>query len=176
MTSETSPYPQTPPPPPPPPARRVPAATATGWSGSDLVIGGGLVVLLIALFLPWFSSTVQFFKVTAISGAGDGTQAHGYLWVVFVLAIVALIVLVGRDAIDRLPGNLPSSEQMLVGATGLALVLTILGLVQKPSSARLISVGWSYGGFIALLAALVAFLAASGLAARLRPRTPGTTA
>jgi hypothetical protein len=175
MTSETSPYPETPPPP-PPPAPRISAAPATGWTGSDLVIGGSLVVLLIALFLPWFSVTAQLFKSTAVAGAGDGTQAHGYLWVVFVLAIVALIVLVGRDAIDRLPGNLPSPGQMLVGATGLALVLTILGLVQKPSSGGLISVGWSYGGFIALLAALVAFLATSGVAARLRPRTPGTTA
>jgi uncharacterized membrane protein len=173
MTSETSPYPQTPP---PPPAPRVPAAPATGWSGSDLVVGGALVVLLIAPFLPWFSGTVQIFKSTAVSGAADGTQAHGYLWVVFVLAIVALIVLVARDAIDQLPGNLPSPEQMLVGATALALVLTVLGLVQKPSSGALISIGWSYGGFIALLAALVAFLAASGVAARLRPRSPGTTA
>ena len=133
MTSETSPYPEAP---------TATTATAsggpgTGWSGSDLVIGGSLVVLLIALFLPWFSGTVQLFKSTAAAGAGDGTQAHGYLWVVFVLAIVALIVLVARDAIDRLPGNLPSPEQMLVGATGLALVLTILGLVQKPSQGTL---------------------------------------
>jgi uncharacterized membrane protein len=123
-------------------------------------------VLLIALFLPWFSVTVQFFKSTAVAGAGDGPQAHGYLWVVFVLAIVGLIVLVARDAIERLPGNLPSPEQMLVGATGLALVLTILGLAQKPSSGSAISVAWSYGGFVALLAALIAFFAASGTAAR----------
>ena len=187
MTSETRPYPEAqPPPPPPPPAAAQPAAR--GWSGVDLVIGGALVVLLIALFLPWFSGTVKFFRSAAVSGAGDGTQAHGYLWVVFVLAILALAVLVARDAIDRLPGNLPSPEQMLVGATGLALLLTILGLVQKPStytagSSRLIlhftvSIGWSYGGFLAVLAALVAFFAASGTAARLaqaRLRRPGTT-
>jgi hypothetical protein len=166
--TETSPYPQAQPPPPQP--------GRTGWSGSDLVIGGALVVLLIALFLPWFSGRVQLFQSAAVSGAADGTQAHGYLWVVFVLVIVALIVLVGRDAIDRLPGNLPSAEQMLVGATGLALVLTILGLLQKPASGGLISIGWSYGGFIALLAALVAFFAAAGVAARLRPRNPGKTA
>jgi len=175
MTRETSPYPQVPPPPPPaatPPATR-------GWSGSDLVIGGALIVLLIALFLPWFSGTVRFFNSTAATGSADGAQAHGYLWVVFVLAIVALIVLVARDAIDRLPGNLPSPEQMLVGATGLALLLTILGLAQKPSSGAVISVGWSYGGFVAVLAALVAFFAASGTAARLaqaRLRHRGTGA
>jgi hypothetical protein len=98
---------------------------------------------------------------------------------VFVLAIVALIVLVARDAIGRLPGNLPSPEQMLVGATGLALVLTLLGLLQQPPSGSAVSVSWSYGGFVALLAALVAFFAASGTGARLaqaRLRRPGTTA
>jgi len=175
MTSQTSPYPQVPPPPPPaatPPATR-------GWSGSDLVIGGALIVLLIALFLPWFSGTVRIFRTAAATGSVDGAQAHGYLWVVFVLAIVALIVLVARDAIDRLPGNLPSPEQVLVGATGLALLLNILGLAQKPSSGAAFSVGWSYGGFVAVLAALVALFAASGTAARLaqaRLRHHGTGA
>jgi hypothetical protein len=163
MTRETSPYPQVPPP--PPPVATKPAAK--GWSGSDLVIGGALIVLLITLFLPWFSGTVRFLSSTAVAGSVDGAQAHGYLWVVLVLAIVALIVLVARDAIDRLPGNLPSIEQLLVGATGLAMLLTILGLVQKPSAGSVISVGWSYGGFVAVLAALVAFFAASGTAARL---------
>src|SRR5262245_7235377 len=110
MTRETSPYPEAPP----------PATTATGgWSGSDLLIGGALVVLLVALFLPWFSGKVFLARRLAVGGTIDGPQAHGYLWVVFVLAVVALIVLVARDSIARLPGNLPRPEQMLVGATGL---------------------------------------------------------
>jgi len=162
MTSDTSPYQHLPPPPPPP------MAAARGWTGSDLATGGALVVLLIALFLPWFSGTVSAGSGTpVISGTGDGPASHGYLWAVFVLAIVALIVLVARDAIARVPGNLPSSEQMLVGATGLALLLTILGVALKPfpaaatSSVLLhFSVGWSYGGFVALVAALIAFVAA----------------
>lgn len=196
MTSDTSPYSQAPPPPPP-------AAAARGWTGGDLLVGGALVVLLIALFLPWFSAKVFVGPFGpgrfAAAGTGDGPQAHGYLWVVFVLVILALIVLVARDAIDRLPGNLPSPQQMLVGAVGLALLLTILGLVQKPSSYTTgssglirqvlphfaVSIGWSYGGFIALVAALIAFIAAIGGAAVLQSgrhmtmpslRRPGTTA
>jgi hypothetical protein len=186
MTSDTSPSPQAPPPPPPP------MAATRGWTGSDLAVGGALVVLLIALFLPWFSSTVS--GTLAISGTGDGPTSHGYLWVVFVLVIVALFVLVARDAIARVPGNLPSSEQMLVGATGLALLLTILGVALKPSpgttgaSALLhvtVTVGWSYGGFVALVAALIAFVAAfraggpQQLGRRMTMpslRRPGTTA
>jgi hypothetical protein len=173
MSSETAPYPQVPPPP-------TPATAGRGWTGSDLAIGGALVVLLIALFLPWFSSTVRLNGATAsVSGSADGLRAHGYLWIAFALAILGLIVLVGRDAIGRLPGNLPTPAQMLVGASGLGLLLTILGLAVRPSSGltvvrpsapiasflpllpRLsISVGWSYGGFIALVAALIAFAAA----------------
>jgi hypothetical protein len=197
MTRETSPYPETPPPP--------PLAPRTGWSSSDLVIGGSLVVLLIAIFLPWFSSTVRLVGGTAsVSGSADGPHAHGYLWAVLVLAIAGLIVLIARDAIYSSPGNLPSPEQIMVGATGLTLLLTILGLVLRPSSGLTIarpsaqisailpilphlsiSVGWSYGGFIAVAAALVAFIAAFGEAgplqsarrlAQARLRRPSTTA
>jgi uncharacterized membrane protein len=157
MTSETSPYPEA-----PRPTR--PIEERGGWTGSDLAIGGAVIVLLIALFLPWFSTS-------AGAGTTDGLSSHGDLWVVFVLALLALIVLVARDAIARLPGNLPSPEQMLVGATGLALLLTILGVVQRPSSVYIsatpvisqvihASVGWSYGGWVALVAALVAVIAA----------------
>jgi hypothetical protein len=175
MTGDTSPYPQVPPPPPPAAAA---ATTATrGWSNTDLAIGAGLIVLLIALFLPWFSSTVRLAgRTVQLSGSADGTSAHGFMWGAFVLAIAGLVVLVARDAIYRAPGNLPTPEQMLVGATGLALLLTILGLAIKPATGLSIgnstgqfagllphisiSVSWSYGGFIAVAAALVAFLAA----------------
>lgn len=155
MTSETSPYPEAPPP-------TKPIVERSGWTGSDLAIGGAVIVLVIALFLPWFSRS---------PGTSDGLSSHGDLWVVFVLALMALIVLVARDTIARLPGNLPSPEQMLVGATGLALLLTILGVVQKPSpvTGSFGPVGWSYGGWIALVAAIVAFLAAFWEAGALQP-------
>jgi uncharacterized membrane protein len=183
MTSETSPYPQVPPPPPP---LAVTRPATRGWNSTDLAIGTSLVVLLIALFLPWFSSTVRIGGLTAqLSGDADGPSAHGFIWGVFVLAIAGLVVLVARDAIYRAPGNLPTAQQMLVGATGLALFLTILGVVIKPATGLgavtstkvfgltlsphlSISIGWSYGGFIALAAALVAFIAALGITGRLR--------
>jgi hypothetical protein len=165
MTGGTSPYFD----PPPPPAR------ATGWTGSDLLILTSLVVLLVALFMPWFSGTVHLGSRVLSAGGADGPRAHGYLWFVFVLALIALVVLVARDAISRIPGELPSPAQMLVVATGLALLLTILGAVVRPSpeigalgpSGAIapfplpigISIGWSYGGFIAIAAGAVAFVA-----------------
>jgi hypothetical protein len=153
-------------------------APASGWDGSDLAIGSGLIVLLIALFLPWFTETVTIGAVGPIHGTADGPLAHGYLWAVLALTIVALAMLVARDAIGRIPANLPSAEQILVGATGLAFVLTLLGVLFKPSGYTtfgpagtipplsgghvLVSVGWSYGGFVAVLAALAAFIATYG--------------
>jgi len=154
MISDTSPYADAPPPPRPPAAGH---SATPGWTGSDLAIGGALIVLIIALFLPWFGSPDI-----------DGPTSHGYLWIAFALAIVALAVLVARDAIARVPGNLPSPAQMLVGTTGLALILIILGIAQTPSASVTsvviystpTSLGWSYGGWVALVAALVAVVAA----------------
>jgi hypothetical protein len=174
MATETSPYLE------PAPS----AAQAGGWTGSDLAIGISLVVLLIAPFLPWFSETVNPGSSASIAGTADGPGAHGYLWAVFALAIAGMVALIARDALGRLPGNLPSAAQTLVGSTGLALLLTVLGLAVKPSGYTTsgavasapqigghlaVSVGWSYGGFVALVAAAVAFVAAVGFAGPLQP-------
>jgi hypothetical protein len=174
VTGETSLYPES------APGRR----PAGGWTGADLVIGTAALVLLVALFMPWFSGTAQTVSngATRVLGSADGPRAHGYVWFVFALAIIVLIVLVARDRIRSVPGNLPSPDQMLVVATSLALLLTILAAVIKPSPAFdlvsptgavpsflpnfTFSVGFSYGGFIALAAAAVAFLAAFGLVNR----------
>jgi hypothetical protein len=160
--STDTPFDGTPSTPPPP----IEVSAHRGWAGSDLAIGSSLIVLLIALFLPWFSFPLGNPKSNS-TGSIDGPQAHGYLWAVFALAIVALVVLVGRDTIDRVPGNLPSPGQVLTGATGLALLLTILGVVSR---ADVIAAGWSYGGFVTVLAALIAFLAALGIAGPLSAR------
>jgi len=175
LTGDTSPY-----------AEHAPSRpAASGWTGSDLVIGSSLIVLLVALFMPWFSASVQLGPngTARALGSADGPRAHGYIWFVFALVIIALIVLVARDAIARIPGSLPSPAQLLMIATGLALLLTILAAFIKPSPGLDIvgsigalpqllprftfSVGFSYGGFVAIVAAAVAVVAAFGTAGRL---------
>jgi hypothetical protein len=178
MTAGTSPF-FDPPTPPNPPAR--------GWSGSDLLILTSLIVLLVALFMPWFSGTVRLNNaaVTRSLGSADGPSGHGYLWFVFALCILSLLVLVGGDVISRIPGKLPTASQLLMVATGIALLLTILGVAIRPSPSFDIvsstgavpeflprfdfSVGWSYGGFVAIAAAAVAFAACFRQAGRLSP-------
>jgi hypothetical protein len=164
MSGETSLYPE----------HARPGRPGTGWTGRDLVTGTSLIALLVALFMPWFSATSS--GASSATGSADGPGAHGYIWFVFALVIIALIVLASRETISRVPGNLPSPQQMLTIATGLALLLTILGTFIKPSSLELasstgapitVSVGFSYGGFVALVAALVAFLGTIGAGGRL---------
>jgi hypothetical protein len=172
VTGETSLYPEF------ASAGRAPS----GWTRSDLVIGTSLIVLLVTLFMPWFNGAVGSTSngATRSLGSADGPRAHGYVWFVFALVIIALVVLVGRETISRVPGNLPSPDQMLMVATGLALLLTALAAFIKPSPTAylsptvlsplptqiMFSSGFSYGGFIAVAAAAVAFLAAFGLVNR----------
>ena len=153
------------------PAPGAATATAAGqsWTRHEIIIGSSLVVLVVALFLPWFRETVRLGRLT-LSGTGDGPTAHGYLWIVLLLDVVALGLIVTRNVIDSLSGNLPNAGQMLVGATGLALLLSLLGLVVKPSGYSsssasaavrfIVTISWSYGGFVAVLAAAVAFVVA----------------
>ena len=86
--------------------------TSRRWSGPDLVIGSALVVVLASLFLPWFAAA-DMDAVAAARAAGQthggstvsGVDAHGYLWIVFALVIVALAVLVGRDSFTPAAGQ-----------------------------------------------------------------------
>lgn len=181
MTSDTAAFDLPAPPPPPAPSDHAPARH--GWVGSDLALGSALIVLLIALFLPWFSASVRVGAVS-LGVTESGAAAHGYLWWAFVLGIVGLIALTAREFTARVRGNLPSGGQIIVGVTFLALVLVILAFTLKPAYltgsggtviqavrlplATATPVAWSYGGYVAIIAAAVAFLAAAGAALPVR--------
>jgi hypothetical protein len=155
---------------PPPPG---PEATVRRWDRNDSVIGLALVVLAISVFLPWFTVTAHIFSpAQTVSDTWNGPRAHGYLWGAFALALIGLVVLMARDAIGRIPGNLPSARQLLVGTSGLALALTVLAIATKPASYATnapvfqqyfhltVVIGWSYGGFVAVVAAAAALVTA----------------
>ena len=106
-------------------------------------------MLLISLFLSWFGITVIGITVTA-----SGTSAHGFLWLVFiiVLAIEAYMVCIAGW------GNLPFAPQIphltaMIVATVVNLVLVFIAFIDKPGGS---GVGWEFGAFLALIAAIVA--------------------
>jgi hypothetical protein len=177
-TAQAAPAPGAPGAPGPPGAPASPAATvgaapgasttpaykfdAARWSLADRISGVATIVLFISLFLSWFGITVIGITVTA-----SGVSAHGYLWLVMIICILIVAYLVLRAGWDELPGgfNLPHLTTMMV-ATLINLVVVFLAFIFKPGGS---GVGWEFGAFLALVAAVVA--AAPYAIPQLRQRT-----
>ena len=169
-----------PPPPPPPAAGGAPTPAAAGaaassvpafkfdaarWSLADRIAGVATIVLFISLFLSWFGVSVIGVTVTA-----SGLSAHGYLYIVLILCILIVAYLVLRAGWDRIPisTQIPHLTVMLV-ATIVNLVLTFIGFIFKPGGS---GVGWEFGAFIGLIAAIAA--AAPYAIPQLRAKTMNT--
>jgi hypothetical protein len=119
-------------------------------SRRELIFGPASLVLLISFWLPWYS-----FSQFSISVSYSGLSRHGWLFIAvldtIVLVLYVLITMFGAgDLADQ--GRL-SKEQLLTALTGVNLVLVVLAFLLKPSG-----FSWAYGGFLALAAAIVAFL------------------
>jgi hypothetical protein len=125
---------------------------AKRWTRSDQIVGIGSAVLLIALFLPWFSVNVALVgSVTA-----SGTTAHGWLWIVFILTLVVFAYLILTAGYAALPFNLPlPAERILLSVTGFNLMLVLIAFLDKPSIIDM-KIGWDFGAFIGLIAAIAA--------------------
>jgi hypothetical protein len=118
---------------------------------TERLVGGGTLVLFIALFLPWFSISLGPLG----SASASGLTAHGYLYITLILAIAVIAFLVAEAlGVWTLPATSPlTRDQLLLIATGVNFVLVLLGFLLKPGGS---GVGWSWGAFVALIAAVVA--------------------
>jgi hypothetical protein len=113
---------------------------------SEWVVGLATVVLLVSFWLPWYS----FGPFSA-----DGLSAHGWLFIAVVDSIVlVLYVLITAFGLGELAvqGRM-SKDQVLALVTGVNLVLVVLAVLLKPAG-----FSWSWGAFLALAAAIVAFV------------------
>jgi hypothetical protein len=115
-------------------------------TGQERVLGPANLVLLISLWLPWYG-------IGPISV--DGLTAHGWLFIVVLDAIVLVlyVLITAFGAGDLAAQGRMSKEQLLTFITGADLALVALGFLLKPTG-----FSWSWGAFLALVAALVAFL------------------
>ena len=112
----------------------------------DRVVGPATLVLLISFWLPWFS-------IGPLSA--DGLSVHGWLFIAVVDSIVlVLYVLITAFGVGDLAvtGRM-SKDQVLALITGVNLALVVLGVLLKPAG-----FSWSWGAFLALAAAIVAFV------------------
>jgi hypothetical protein len=120
---------------------------ARRWTGVDRITGIATLALLISLFLPWFGVSVFGFSATV-----DGVAAHGYLYLVLLVALAIVAYLVLRAGFEQLPFRLPlTHEQLLLAATGVNLAFVLLAFLTKPGLAA-----WRFGAFVGLAAAIVA--------------------
>ena len=138
---------------------------AKRWKRSDWVTGIASLVVLISLFLPWFDGTVSANNdvgLAAQSASESGTAAHGWLWLVFIISLLILAFLVLTAGFRVLPFKVPLREdQVLLIATGVNLLLVFIAFLLKPSTDGIagVSISWSIGAFLALIAGIVAVAA-----------------
>lgn len=134
------------------------------WTVSDRIAGGATLIVLISLFLPWFSVNLGGLSALGVTGgvlSESGTDAHGWLWIVFVvglLLLLYLLVAVGFQALEvslRLP-----HERLLLAATGLNFLLVLIGFLVMPGNDGIaaVKIGWDFGAVLALIAAAAAFV------------------
>jgi hypothetical protein len=116
-------------------------------------VGGATLILLISLFLPWFG-----FKFALGTVSWDGLTSHGYLWVTFFLSLgVVGLILAEAAGVWKLPATSPMGrEQILLIATVVNLILVLLAFLLKPGGYGFSGIGWKFGSFVALIAAVVA--------------------
>jgi hypothetical protein len=126
-------------------------------TSADWIVGGASLVALISLFLPWFSVNLATLGVAG-SASESGTDAHGWLWLVFVIVLLMLAYLIVSAGYETLPFHLPwPRDQLLLGATGINLALVLIALVFKPGNdGQPVQIGWSFGAILALIAAIAA--------------------
>jgi len=113
----------------------------------DQVVGASSLILIITLFLPWFGVSLGGY-----SASESGFDAHGYLIIPLLTAIVLIAYLVMRAGWDHLPWKLPIEHApLLLVGTGIQALIVLLAFLFKPTGTD-----WQFGAYLGLLAALVA--------------------
>jgi hypothetical protein len=155
---------------PAPPAAPTTAAAAPAfnfdakrWTRDDQIVGGASLLLLISLFLPWYTVSVPSVSVLGrqiggASASASGTTGHGYLWIVFIIALAVVAYVIIKAGFDTVPFNLPvGPNQLLLGLTGINLILVLIAFLLKPGTGVFgLSVGWGFGAFVGLICAIAA--------------------
>jgi len=115
-------------------------------SRADRIVGGASLVVLVALFLPWFGVG----ELGANIGV-SGTTAHRYLVIAVVMALLLPAYLLLRCGWHEFHAALPiAHETLLLAGAGLQFLLVLIGFLDVP----LAGLSWEFGAYLALLAAV----------------------
>jgi thiosulfate reductase cytochrome b subunit len=132
------------------------------WSIPDVVVGLSSVVLVVALFLNWF--TLHLGAVA--SASRSGTYVHAYLWAAFALSVELCVYLVARLFLgdqrfrDRILQDVALA--MLCAGSVAVTLIAFLGRPKLVAPHTTIIAGWSYGAYMAVAAAGLALVVSVG--------------
>lgn len=145
---------------------------ARRWTPRERIVGGGTVILLISLFLPWFWIGYNGTRVGQVSGLQDST-----LLIVLVVVIIIFVLLLVKAGLGRIPfAPPPGDRQLLAGAAWLNFLLVLVTFLVKPAYGGQppTALGWQAGAVIGLAAATVAAVGGGlpRLSRRPGPRQP----
>jgi hypothetical protein len=135
---------------------------AKRWKRSDWIAGIASLVVLISLFLPWFDGSVSANNDAGLAvqtATESGTGGHGWLWLVFIIALAIVAFLVLMAGFQALPFKLPlPNDQVLLIAAGVNLLLVFIAFLLKPGTDNIagVSITWGIGAYLDLVAAIVA--------------------
>jgi hypothetical protein len=143
------------------------AFDANRFSRDGKIVGGATVLLLISLFLPWYTVSAPTATIDGVTVSGgrsfsaDAVGGHGWVWIVFIVGLVVLAYLVMQAGFETALVRLPVSPvPALLGLTGLNLLLVLLAILAKPGTGETLikaSIGWGIGAFLGLICAIAAF-------------------
>jgi hypothetical protein len=117
------------------------------WSQAERTTAIGTLVLFISLFLPWYT-----YGPLSLDGLW-----HGWMYLVFLVSLAILVYLVSRAGFSEMPFKMPiTGVQLLLFGTVINLVLVVLAFIDKPGGITYGGIGWGWGAFVGLIAAVVA--------------------
>jgi Protein of unknown function (DUF2510) len=122
----------------------------------EMIAAGAGIVLIISLFLEWYTVDIKGF--TGDLPTVTGWRALGFIDILlFLIGVIAIAVAVLR-AMNVMPRNLPASTGFIVLALGgLAVLLVLYRILSIPDEGAGnlpgVDVGRGFGVFIALIAA-----------------------
>jgi hypothetical protein len=125
----------------------------------EMIAAGAGLVLIISLFLEWYSVTGKGLAVGAGSQGLSGWESLSFFDILlFLIGLIAIAVAVLR-AMNNMPRQLPASTGFIVlVAGGIGVILVLIRIISTgdfghPEVSRFIDISRSFGIFVAFLAA-----------------------
>ena len=119
-----------------------------------MIAGIATLVLFLSLFLPWYTYNYGLGSISA-----DGLW-HGWMYLVLLICLAIIAFLILRAGFAEMPVKLPLTDELvLLIATGVNTLLSLLAFLFKPGGIGLTGVGWGFGAFVGVAAAIVALVA-----------------